>query len=82
MSTVENAKHAEIHAQEARANAVEAEHQSELAQLAVKQIRQMVGKGTSPGDGIRSLLRLSEARKASRRDQPSRNKHELIKSCI
>ena len=75
MSTVENAKHAEIHAQEARANAVEAEHQSELAQLAVKQIRQMVGKGTSPGDGIRSLLRLSEARKASRRDQPSRNKH-------
>lgn len=76
MSTVENAKHAEIHAQEARANAVEAEYQSELAQLAVKQIRQMVGKGTSPGDGIRSLLRLSEARKANRRgDQPSRNKH-------
>ena len=72
---MENAKRAEIHAQEARANAVEAEHQSELAQLAVKQIRQMVGNGTSPGDGIRSLLRLSEARKASRRDQPSRNKH-------
>ena len=67
MSTVENAKHAEIHAQEARANAVEAEHQSELAQLALKQIRQMMGKGTSPGDSIRSLLRLSEARKASRR---------------
>ena len=76
MSTVENAKHAEIHAQEARANAVEAEHQSELAQLAVKQIRQMVGKGTSPGDGIRSLLRLSEARKANRRgNQSDRNKH-------
>lgn len=76
MSTVENAKRAEIHAQEARANAVEAEHQSELAQLAVKQIRQIMGKGTSPGDGIRSLLRLSEARKASRRgDQSGRNKH-------
>lgn len=42
MSTVENAKRAEIHAQEAMANAVEAKHQSELAQLAVKQIRQMM----------------------------------------
>lgn len=76
MSTIENAKRAEIHAQEARANAVEAKHQSELAQLAVKQIRQMMGKGTSPGEGIRSLLRLSEARKANRRgNQSSRNKH-------
>lgn len=76
MSTIENAKRAEIHAQEAMANAVEAKHQSELAQLAVKQIRQMMGKGTSPGEGIRSLLRLSEARKANRRgDQSGRNKH-------
>lgn len=76
MSTIENAKRAEIHAQEAGANAVEAKHQSELAQLAVKQIRQMMGKGTSPGEGIRSLLRLSEARKANRRGNRSgRNKH-------
>jgi uncharacterized protein YoaH (UPF0181 family) len=76
MSTIENAKRAEIHAQEARANAVEAKHQSELAQIAVKQIRQMMGKGTSPGEGIRSLLRLSEARKANwRGDQSGRNKH-------
>ncbi|OCL12094.1 hypothetical protein AOQ84DRAFT_165121 [Glonium stellatum] len=66
MSTVENAKRAEIYAQEARANAVEAEHQSELAQLAVTQIRQMLGKGTSYGEGVKSLLRLSEARKAGR----------------
>ena len=76
MSTVENAKRAEIHAQEARANAVEAEHQSELAQLALKQIHQMMRKGMSPGEGIRGLLRLSEARKASwRGDQSGRNKH-------
>lgn len=76
MSTVENAKRAEIHAQEARANAVEAKYQSELAQLAVKQIRQMMGKGTGPGEGTKSLLRLSEARKAGRRgDQSGHNKH-------